>query len=116
MCPNESFKKIQAQIDLEEIFLFSAKHGCKMVVLAKKEGEKMSFPCLINILQKRRRGKIKVCVPFFLFLGCSFPQDWEGIWFQSTVRPYITIDPHTISSKGECIRADIRGEKFIIKE
>ena len=35
---------ILAQIDLEETFLFSAKHGCKMVVLAKKRRRKNEFP------------------------------------------------------------------------
>lgn len=47
--------------------------------------------------------------------GCQFPPEWEGIWFQSTVRPYITIDATSISSKGQCTKTDFRGEKYLIK-
>jgi len=47
--------------------------------------------------------------------GCQFPPEWEGIWFQSTVRPYIKIDSTSISSKGHCTKLDPRGEKFLIK-
>lgn len=34
--------------------------------------------------------------------GCQFPSSWQGIWFQQGVRPYITIDQDSISSKGWC--------------
>ena len=54
-------------------------------------------------------------MPPFL-IGCEFPEEWEGIWFQSTVRPYIKIDRYSISSKGTCTELDRRGEKFIIQE
>jgi len=47
--------------------------------------------------------------------GCQFPPEWEGIWFQNTVRPYITIDATSISNQGQCTKSDFRGEKFIIK-
>ena len=52
---------------------------------------------------------------FMIFSGCQFPPEWEGIWFQSTVRPYITIDATSISSKGQCTKTDFRGEKYLIK-
>ena len=51
-----------------------------------------------------------------LLIGCEFPQEWEGIWFQSTVRPYIKVDRYSISSKGKCTESDRRGEKYIIQE
>ena len=49
-----------------------------------------------------------------LFSGCSFPRQWEGIWFQSTVRPYISIEGSEMSSKGHC-HIDKGGRKFIVK-
>lgn len=34
---------------------------------------------------------------------CHLPPGWAGVWFQQGVRPYSTIDRHTISNKGECV-------------
>ncbi|TRY75905.1 hypothetical protein TCAL_00678 [Tigriopus californicus] len=48
--------------------------------------------------------------------GCAFPSEWEGIWFQSTVRPYITIQGRSMSSKGKCVQSDRGREKFILQE
>ena len=44
--------------------------------------------------------------------GCQFPSEWEGIWFQSTVRPYLTIDSRQMSTKGSCVAS--AGEKYIL--
>ncbi len=54
---------------------------------------------------------------YVCFSGCQFPKEWEGIWFQSTVRPYITIEAPrgVISTKGHCAKADLHGEKFLLK-
>jgi len=35
-------------------------------------------------------------------IDCKFPSSWWGIWFQQGVRPYLTIDKDSISSKGAC--------------
>ena len=37
-----------------------------------------------------------VCTDYFS--GCQFPTEWHGVWFQSTVRPYITIDSRVIEN------------------
>lgn len=47
---------------------------------------------------------------------CTFPSEWDGIWFQSTVRPYITIQGRSMSSKGKCVQSDRGREKFILQE
>ena len=45
---------------------------------------------------------ISICIVSKYFSGCQFPSSWQGIWFQQGVRPYITIDQDSISSKGWC--------------
>eukprot|EP00090_Calanus_glacialis_P012271 TRINITY_DN20758_c0_g1_i5.p1 TRINITY_DN20758_c0_g1~~TRINITY_DN20758_c0_g1_i5.p1 ORF type:complete len:549 (-),score=86.66 TRINITY_DN20758_c0_g1_i5:291-1937(-) len=35
-------------------------------------------------------------------IDCKLPSSWWGIWFQQGVRPYMTIDKESISSKGAC--------------
>lgn len=47
--------------------------------------------------------------------SCRFPKEWEGTWFQSSVRPYISIDAHKMSNKGTCAERDLLAEKFIVK-
>ena len=48
--------------------------------------------------------------------GCDFPREWEGIWFQSTVRPYIAIAGDEMSGKGSCVERDRHaGEKYILR-
>ena len=47
--------------------------------------------------------------------GCEFPREWEGIWFQSTVRPYIAIAGAEMSGKGDCVERDRAGEKYILR-
>ena len=48
--------------------------------------------------------------------GCDFPREWEGIWFQSTVRPYIAIAGNEMSGKGSCVERDrAAGEKYILR-
>ena len=47
--------------------------------------------------------------------GCEFPSEWDGIWFQSTVRPYIAIASAEMSGKGRCVERDRAGEKYILR-
>ena len=47
--------------------------------------------------------------------GCEFPPEWDGIWFQSTVRPYIAIAGAEMSGKGRCVERDRAGEKYILR-
>lgn len=48
--------------------------------------------------------------------GCHFPPDWDGVWFQSMVRPYISIEAAAgkISGKGSCVVAS--GDKYVLRE
>ena len=47
--------------------------------------------------------------------GCEFPSEWDGVWFQSTVRPYIAIAGQEMSGKGRCVERDRAGEKYILR-
>ena len=44
--------------------------------------------------------------------GCQFPVEWQGVWFQQGVRPYMTIDEDDVSSKGVCHK--IEGSQVIV--
>ena len=47
---------------------------------------------------------------------CSIPSSWRGVWFQSGVRPYVSIDRGgRVSTKGRCVRA-IGKHKFVFRE
>ena len=66
-----------------------------------------------NLPKYWRQYNMVLSISIFIS-GCSFPREWEGVWFQSTVRPYITIEGNKMRSKGLC-HIDRGGGKFIVK-
>ena len=67
-----------------------------------------------NLPKYWRQYNMVLSISIFFISGCSFPREWEGVWFQSTVRPYITTEGNKMRSKGLC-HIDRGGGKFIVK-
>lgn len=55
--------------------------------------------------------------PLSLSVGgsnCTFPQRWEGTWFQSGLQQPIVIKGSKLSFRGTCIASD--GDKFLMAD
>ncbi|OAD57434.1 hypothetical protein WN48_01985 [Eufriesea mexicana] len=47
-------------------------------------------------------------------LGCEFPAQWNGHWFQSGYQGLVTVNGSMMTSKGHCIETE--GDKFLIQD
>ncbi|XP_076757456.1 uncharacterized protein LOC143427313 [Xylocopa sonorina] len=54
------------------------------------------------------------CILVASHVGCEFPPQWNGHWFQSGTTDLVTVNGSMMTSKGHCI--DTKDDKFLIHD